>query len=131
EHDHVLTVTVIHGTVEVGTSGPVSASIQQLTTGQQVSAGVDGLGIPRTVDPDDFTAWTARRLRVTNVPLSDVIEELQRYHTGFIWIWNPAVRRIRVTGIYDLSDPGRTLTVLAGTLPIRMDRLADRLVILR
>jgi transmembrane sensor len=131
ERDHMITVTVVRGIVEVGTSDSAAASSTQLTAGQQVSAGLGGRGIPHEVDPDDFTAWTARRLRVTNVPLSDVIEDIQRYHPGIIWIWNPAIGRIRVTGIYDLSDPGRTLNVLAGTLPIRMDQLTDRFVLLR
>ena len=129
EQQQAITVTVVRGTVEVSRAGAAAATL--LTAGQQASAGPDGLGTPRHVDPADLTAWTARRLAVTNAPLSDVIEEIQRYHSGFVWIWNPAIGRIRVTGIYDLSNTMDTLNVLADTLPVRMDRLTDRLVVLR
>lgn len=130
EQDHRTTITVVHGTVEVGTSdGTVPPT--QLAAGQQITEGPDGLGSPHNVDVDGLTAWTGRRLHVTNVPLSGVIEEIQRYHPGLIWIWNPAIGSVRVTGIYDLSDTMNTLKTLARTLPIHMDRLTDRLVILR
>jgi transmembrane sensor len=127
---HGITVTVVHGAVEVGASGD-AASIRHLTDGQQVSAGPDGLSMPRSVDPADLIAWTRRHLPVTNVPLAEVIQEIQRYHAGYVWLWNPANADIRVTGIYDLSNTMETLTVLAKTLPIRMDRLTDHVVILR
>jgi transmembrane sensor len=130
EQQQTITVTVVRGSVEVSRAN-ATASAALLTAGQQISAGPDGLGTPRHVDPADLTAWTARRLTVINAPLSDVIEEIQRYHPGVVWIWNPAIGRIRVTGIYDLSDTMETLKVLADTLPIRMDRLTDRLVVLR
>jgi transmembrane sensor len=130
ERQQAITVTVVRGSVEVSGSD-VPVSVKQLAAGQQVSAGPEGLGTPRSVDPADLTAWTDRRLAVTNLPLSDVIQEIQRYHPGFVWIWNPAIGRIRVTGIYDLSNTTETLKVLADTLPIRMSRLTDRLIVLR
>lgn len=130
ERQDILTVTVIRGTVEVK-SAHDSASLQQLTAGEQVSAGPHGLSARKTVDPADLTAWTTNRLAVINAPLSEVIQEIQRYHPGRLWLWNPAIERIRVTGIYDLSDTAETLNVLARTLPIRMDRLTDRLVVIR
>jgi transmembrane sensor len=130
ERQQAITVTVVRGSVEVTSADP-GAATTRVTAGQQVSAGPEGLGTPHRVDPADLTAWTARRLTVTNTPLSDVIEEIQRYHPGLVWIWNPAIGRIRVTGIYDLSNTMETLRVLADTLSIRMDRLTDRLVVLR
>lgn len=130
ERQETLTVTVIRGTVEV-TNARDSASVLQLTAGEQVSSGPQGLGARKTVDPADLTAWTSKRLAVMNAPLSDVIQEIQRYHPGYLWLWNSGIGRIRVTGIYDLSDTAVTLNVLAHTLPIRMDRLTDRLVVIR
>jgi len=130
ERQETLTVTVIRGTVEV-TSARDSASVLRLTEGEQVSSGPHGLSARTLVDPADWTAWTIKRLAVRNAPLSEVIQEIQRYHPGYVWLWNPAIGHIRVTGIYDLSDTAETLHVLARSLPIRMDRLTDRLVVIR
>lgn len=125
-----LIVTVVRGKVEVRSAG-ASSPIVQLTAGEQVSAGPSGLSVPQHVDPADVTAWTDKRLTVTNMPLSEVVQEIQRYHPGYVWLWNPAIGHIRVTGIYDLSNTMETLRILARTLPIRMDRLTDHLVVLR
>lgn len=124
------TITVIHGVVQVTSANPASLSIR-LTAGQQVSVGPEGPGPVSQVEASDATAWTRRRLVVSDRPLSEVIEEMQRYHPGSIVIWNPSARGIRVTGIYDLTDTPETLTVLAKTLPIHMDRLTDRLILVR
>lgn len=129
QHD-TTTVTVVHGVVQVAGANQSSSPIQ-LTARQRVSIGPDGLGAVDEVVAADATAWTRRRLVVFDRPLSEVIDELERYHAGYVVIWNPAVRAIRVTGIYDLTDTTETLKVLAKTLPIHMDRLTSRFIILR
>ncbi|MCW5799651.1 MAG: Iron dicitrate transport regulator FecR [Nitrospira sp.] len=130
ERQDITTITVVHGVVQVTSTNPASSSIQ-LTAGQRVSIGPNGAGPVSQVAAADATAWTRRRLVISDQPLSEVIDEIQRYHSGSIVIWNPSAREIRVTGIYDLTNMAETLTVLAKTLPIHMDRLTDRLIILR
>ena len=130
EQQETTTITVIHGTVQVTGANPSSSPIH-LTAGQRVSIGADGAGPVSHVTAADATAWTRRRLVVSDQPLSEVIEEMQRYHSGSIVILNPSARGIRVTGIYDLTNTADTMTVLANTLPIHMDRLTDRLIVLR
>lgn len=130
ERQESTTITVVHGTVQVTNTTPSSSAIR-LTTGQRMSIGSDGPGPVSQVEASDATAWTRRRLVVSDQPLSEVVEEMQRYHSGSIVIWNPSARGIRVTGIYDLTNTPETLKVLAKTLPIHMDRLTDRLIILR
>lgn len=130
ERQDSISVAVVRGKVEVR-SMRGSDHVTHLIGGEQVFAGPDGMSARQPVDPADLTAWTAKRLAVTDMPLADLIQELQRYHPGYLWLWNPAIGRVRVTGIYDLSDTMETLTVLARTLPIRVDRLTDYLVVLR
>ncbi|BCA56574.1 iron dicitrate transporter FecR [Nitrospira sp. KM1] len=129
ERQKETTVTVVKGLVRV--SGSVSQS-RELIPGQQISIGTDGeLGPIRDVAATDAMAWTRRRLVVSDTPLSDVIAEIQRYHPGYVLIWNDEIRSIRVTGIYDLANTAETLSILAKTLPIQLDKLTDRFIILR
>lgn len=122
-------VTVTEGVVELAPSEPGWTPLQ-LTVGQQVAVGSKGPGPVRNIDPSHATAWLRGRLVVDDVRLADVIEELRRYHPGTIQVWNRAVNDIRVSGSYNLADPTAVLTTLAQTLPIRMARFTDRVVIL-
>ena len=124
-----IRVTVTEGVVELAPSRPGWLPVQ-VTAGQQVFVQSNGPESVREVDLTQVTGWLRGRLVVDNVPLGEVIEELCRYHPGIIRVWSSAVRNIRVSGSYDLSDPAGVLTALAQTLPIRMASLTDRIIIL-
>jgi len=124
-----IRVTVTEGVVELAPIQPVWPPIQ-LTAGQQVSVAPDGPGSVREVDLDQATAWLRGRLVVEDARLGDVIEELRRYHSGTIQVWNSAVNEIRVSGSYNITDPAAALLALAETLPVRMAQFTGRIVIL-
>lgn len=129
EEPEGIRVTVTEGTVEVA---PVRSDWTpiRLTMGHQVVVALAGPGPVRGVDLRHATAWLRGRLVFDDVRLAEVIEELCRYYPGTIQVWNPALNDIRVSGSYNLADPAGVLTTLAQTLPIRMARLTDRVVIL-
>lgn len=122
-------VTVTEGVVELAPSR-LSWLPVQLTAGQQVSVGSAGPGSVRAVDLGQATAWLRGRLVVEDAPLSDVLDDLRRYHSGTIQVWNSSVNDIRVSGSYNLIDPAGVLTTLVQTLPVRMARITDRIIIL-
>lgn len=122
-------VTVTEGVVELAPSRPGWESVR-VTAGQQVFVGSAGPGSVRAVDLGQATAWLRGRLVVEDVPLSDVLDDLRRYHSGTIQVWNSAVNDIRVSGSYNLADPAGVLTSLAQTLPVRMASITDRIIIL-
>jgi transmembrane sensor len=124
-----IRVTVIEGTVELAPAQPGWTPIR-LSVGQQVSVGAKGLGPVSEIDVASATAWLRGRLVVDNARLGEVLDELRRYHPGTIQVWNSAVNDIRVSGSYNLADPAGVLTTLVQTLPIRMARMTDRIVIL-
>ncbi len=126
-----IQVTVLNGSVRVanGSKGPDDAL--RLAAGDQVSVGRHGAGSIDQVDTTAIAAWMQGRLVFVRTPLADVVRDLARYHRGYIIIWNPALKSLPVTGIYNLSDPSHILTALADTLPIRMVRLTDHLVVIR
>ncbi|MEK6763093.1 MAG: FecR family protein [Nitrospirota bacterium] len=124
-----IRVTVIEGIVELAPAQPGWAPIR-LSVGKQVSVGANGPGLVRDIDVASASAWLRGRLVVNDARLGDVLEELRRYYPGTIQIWDSSVNDIRVSGSYNLTDPARVFTTLAETLPIRMARITDRVVIL-
>lgn len=54
-------------------------------------------------------AWRHGQLVVEDVTIAEVVDELRRYHRGFVVIRDEALARRRVTGVYDLRDPEAAL----------------------
>jgi transmembrane sensor len=65
-------------------------------------------------------AWSHGQLVVEDAPIAAVVDELRRYHRGFIVIRDNALTRRPVTGVYDLRDPAGALRAVvqpyAGTV---------------
>ncbi len=124
-------VTVLSGSVRVTDDRRRSADAIRLGAGDQVSVGQEGAGAINRVDTASAAAWMQGRLVFVRTPLAEVVRDLARYHRGYVFIWNPALQSLPVTGIYDLSNPSRIFTTLADTLPIHMVRLTDHLIVVR
>ena len=73
--------------------------------------------------------WLDGRLSVLDEPLADVIDTLRPYHRGLLRV-SPQVRGLRVQGVFPLDDSSRSLTALAETLPIRVDRYGPWLTLI-
>ena len=58
-------------------------------------------------------------LLADNQPLGDFLRELRRYRPGVLR-WDRALERLRVTGSFRLDDTDRVLTLLAASLPLRL-----------
>ncbi len=124
-----IRVTVAEGIVELAPLLPAWPAMR-LTAGQQVSVATDKAGPVREVDVRQTTAWLKGRLVVEDARLGDVIEELRRYHPGMIYVWDRSLSEIRVSGSYNLADPTAVLLALTETLPVRMARVTDYIVVL-
>ncbi len=124
-------VTVLNGSVLVADGRKRSDPAVRLVAGDQVSVGPNGAGTIDRVDTTAVAAWMHGRLVFVRTPLSDLVHDLARYHHGYILIWNPALRSLPITGIYNLADPSHVITTLAETLPIHMVRLTDHLIVIR
>ncbi|MET1079869.1 MAG: FecR family protein [Pseudomonas sp.] len=71
-------------------------------------------------DPQHYRAdWLQGRLSVLDESLASVIDALRPYQSGLIRL-SPAVRQLRVQGVFPLDDPRLALTALAETLPIQV-----------
>lgn len=117
-----VVVTVVEGTVAVSTDD---------TSGERIMAGADrqvryAMGRPAqasTVDAESETAWRRGKLIFNGKPLGDVVSEIRRYRGGEIVILNDRLRALKVTGVFDLSDPDAILQTIEATLPVRISYL--------
>lgn len=86
-----------------------------------------GLGRVATVNATDAMAWTDGVLIFKDVPLSEVVAAIGRYHRGYIRVSGDA-QALRVSGVFRIDDPVASLEQLQRSLGLRSARLTDRLI---
>ena len=64
-------------------------------------------------------AWIRGLLVVSNWRLADFIEELSRYHRGYLGCHN-SIADLRISGAFRLDDTQAVLENLTSTLPITL-----------
>lgn len=128
EYGNAAHVSVIEGVVSVESPTKSTATV---TAGRRAIVGSDGAIVVEAIDPDIALAWLHGRLVFEDAPFARVLEEVSRYHAGYVGIWNPSLATLSVSGTYNLSNPDHILTTLAKTLPVEMTRLTDRFVVFR
>ncbi|BCA56570.1 hypothetical protein W02_37100 [Nitrospira sp. KM1] len=128
ESGNITHVSVVEGVVSVESS---TASQVTLEAGQRAIMNADGKISVQSIDTDVTLAWLQGRLVFENTPFVQVIEEISRYHGGYIGVWNPSLAGLAVSGTYNLSNPTTILATLTKTLPVQMTRITDRFVVFR
>ena len=129
--DSGATVTVLESrvAVEYGRTGGDGQKVV-LTPSQRIAYTVgQGLGRVETVDPQVAAAWRRGKLIFVDRSLGEVIDELDRYHRGEIWVVD-SLRDRKVTGVFETRDPLAVVDALETTLGIRSTRLSSLLVLL-
>jgi transmembrane sensor len=111
-------LNVFEGRVQVTT---VSQQVRIIEAGQQVSFSRDGLH-PTSPASQAREAWSRGVLLADNLPLGQLVAELNRYRPGHLGC-DPAVAQLPVMGSFPLTDSDHALHLLQAALPIRVDRL--------
>lgn len=117
-----IVVTVVEGTVAVSTDDGSGERIMA-SADHQVRYAAGHIAKASTVDAESETAWRRGKLIFNGKPLGDVIAEIRRYRGGEIVILNDRLRALKVTGVFDLSDPDAILQTIEATLPVRVSYL--------
>lgn len=126
-----VTVAVTESAVSVAAPGAGGTAEARVAAGEQVSYGPAGLGAVRKADGQVETAWRRGKLVFEDRPLRQVVAELGRYRSGTIAMTDGALAGLRVSGIFDVSDPDAALDAITRTLPVRVVSLTRYLVVLR
>lgn len=74
-------------------------------------------------------AWLDGKLEVLDEPLHAVVDALRPYQRGYIRL-APAIRDLRVQGVFPLDQPQQALAALAETLPVELERYGPWLTLI-
>ncbi|CAM3748233.1 Protein FecR [Pseudomonas reidholzensis] len=121
------TVSLLEGRVELSGAGQVAV----LEPGQQSRLLADGLTPPDAFDAQTVDAWRQGQLVFYRTPLKAVISELERYHPGYIFIRNPALAELPVSGVFSTRERGAALRALHDTLGVEVQEIGLGVVLLR
>lgn len=126
--DESTELTMLQHRVEVRSASAGTAVV--VGEGERVRIGTDGVTaldrvIPREIDD----AWRFHHLAVSNRPLVEVLEELDRYRPGRILFDREQLAGINMAVVLPLDDTDRALRLLAESLPaLRVRTLTPYLV---
>ncbi|MFT9159647.1 MAG: FecR family protein [Acetobacter sp.] len=130
--DPILTnVTVTEHSVRVQTQGPRTPSETIVHEGESATYGPDGVSTPHPVDVDSLTAWTRGRLVFVDQPLQAVVNELARYHHGYITLVSADVGNLRVSGSFDATNPLAALDTLEHSMGLHITKITNALIFIR
>jgi transmembrane sensor len=121
-------VTVTEGVVRVtekGETGSRAPDIEVLHDNQQLTATGRGLQAVTVIDADRRIAWQRGELVAEEMPLPELIRQLQRYHSTRVVIADAELATLTVSGVFRLDQPESILQALEITLGIEADRMDD------
>jgi len=89
-----------------------------LSAGQQVTVPIFRVPQPRVVEAAGTSAWAERTLSFDNAPLSDVIEEFNRYNEKQLVLTEPALGTLRLSGVFSATKPASLLRFLGAEMQL-------------
>jgi transmembrane sensor len=120
-HGAAAEVSVLEGTVTVrslGSSPDLAGT--RVGAGQAVDYQASGiLGEIHSANTERIRAWQANRILFSDKPLSDAIEEYNRYTAKRIVLAAPELKDRRVHGIFRIGDEDAFVHALERALPLR------------
>lgn len=126
--DGTTTVAVEQHTVCVQTAGPRGIRLEE---GQRLSFGNGASAAIEPFDAEVETAWLRGKMIFEDRPLRQVLADVNRYRAGVIQVTSDRLLDMRVSGIFDISNPGGVLDAIEKSLPVRSTRVTRYFVVLR
>jgi transmembrane sensor len=118
-------VTVRRGRVAV-TEGPETVT---LGAGETVAGRASGLGAKQGTDVDKMLAWEQGRLVFELTPLSQVLEQVERYRPGILLIRDARLGALKVSGTFQLDHLDEGLATLEQVFPLKIERYTNYLLV--
>lgn len=98
--------------------------------GQQIRYGEAGLSDARAVDVAGAMAWRRNRLVFYDVPLGEVVADLERHRMGRILITDARLETLPVTAVFDSAQTDAAIETIARTLPVKLRHYGRLLTVL-
>ncbi|NHZ94760.1 FecR family protein [Massilia sp. CCM 8734] len=130
--EQVTVLSMLESRVAVRSVAGTQAEAEAIVgAGQRVAIDAAGVHAPEPIDPaaiDD--AWRLRQLVVSDRPLGEVLEQLNRHRRGQIRYDPARLDGIRVSAVLPLDDTDRALRLLQASFPqLRVRTLTPWLVL--
>jgi len=128
------TVTLIEGVVEVAMDHPAPGKTTEvrLHPGEQVHYDSNGgLGQTQSINLYLATAWQRGLLIFEETPLRLVVDEINRYRTGYVVLTNEEIAAEHVSGVFHIENLDRALDTIQSQLHLSSVRITDYVVFLQ
>lgn len=79
----------------------------------------DGVAAPQPRATPDFAAWRHGSLIASEMPMSQLIEQLKAYQSGYLGL-DPALADLKVSGVFPLSQTQLALAALENSHPVKV-----------
>ena len=122
-------VTVQHGGVQVEVAGHPAGAALQLVAGDWLHVGPERDPERGRNAPEEVAAWRNGELIARDRPMGEIVQELRRYYDGVIVIRSQAFAARRVSGVYSLRSPARTLRDLAAAHGAALEQVSTWLMV--
>jgi transmembrane sensor len=124
-------VTLVEGKVVVDavSDHPVNAAIitpMVLAPGQEFVATIGSAPQLVQVDVDQQLRWREGFVEFNDVPLTEAVQEMNRYSSRRLLIRDDATGHLRISGVFRTDNPERFGAIVGELLPIRSRLLPDR-----
>jgi transmembrane sensor len=80
-----------------------------LTAGEQLTVSSASVEMAANADVAAATAWTQKQIVLNSTPLSDVVDEFNRYNTRQLVITDPKIADTKISGEFSSSNPDSLL----------------------
>lgn len=124
--DSSVAVTCTEGSVQVLCKSMTAV----LGPGQQVAYGDRGLGAVRPADPSVVTAWQRGLLIFRDVPLAQVVAEINRYRPGRVILANGTLAERKVVAGFRIDQIDDAVRDLTRSLGVQSRSLPGGIVLL-
>jgi transmembrane sensor len=114
-------------TANEGSTAVQPPAIESVRLAAGERAAVTSHGIQTNTGPtiEAVMAWTQRRLVFRDQPLDAVVHEFNRYRTHALVLDDPGLTSLRISGVFDLSDPESLIAYLGTYEAVQVDRRSD------
>ena len=118
------------GTPDTANEGSIPVqppAIERVRLAAGERAAVTSHGIQTNTGPtiEAVIAWTERRLVFRDQPLDAVVHEFNRYRMHPLVLDDPGLASLRISGVFDLSDPESLIAYLGTYEAVQVDRHSD------
>ena len=120
-------VVLLSGRVQVSTP----REQQLLAPGQRLTVHGERVGAPETVDAERLLAWRAGQLRVREVPLQQVLQQLAGYQGKRLVLLNEQAGQRLVSGSFNLDHADSAFDALVSSQQLQAHALLGHWLIIR